>query len=486
MATAAQIEANRRNAKKSTGPKTEEGKARVRCNAFKHGLRARAIMPVLPQENPRELEERTQQYLSDLQPRSAIELDLIRQAARLAYRIERAERIETAHLAGRVREATQVEEPSARQLERVRDLGRRLLYIVQPEDASYPNPPGNDDPAVFVRGLEETAEGRRWLLARWAEFRNLMSHKSWWGTAAMVRFIRLQGKQPIEAFYDPELNSIFLAWDVLAPKAIDTFWHLYKKSTSLVDPAYNHLLNWDDLARRPQDAREAIAILLEVVDDHVGRLGDLLARHEAISAEEAAACADRAALDCSKEFERHRRYQSARTRELLRTLETLGRMRNSECGMRIEEEEGGDQRWRMSDNTSQMADGECPAVDEEGQKLRSERTREEKHSDMEADGCKEEVPTEPITGNCPGSAFEPDSNPFLQDSTSRPIVDLPQDETRVADRPGQSMPEKALIKANPEIAQDTESQALMSMVDVSHGNDQSQPSVLLLWCGLGP
>ncbi|MGB2610780.1 MAG: hypothetical protein WBC80_17530, partial [Isosphaeraceae bacterium] len=49
MATAAQIEANRRNAQRSTGPKTDEGKDRVRRNAFKHGMTARTIMPVLPQ-----------------------------------------------------------------------------------------------------------------------------------------------------------------------------------------------------------------------------------------------------------------------------------------------------------------------------------------------------------------------------------------------------------------------------------------------------
>ena len=46
MATAAQIEANRRNAR-STGPKTDEGKACVRRNAFKHGMTTRIIMPVL-------------------------------------------------------------------------------------------------------------------------------------------------------------------------------------------------------------------------------------------------------------------------------------------------------------------------------------------------------------------------------------------------------------------------------------------------------
>ncbi len=38
MASQRQIEANRRNAQKSTGPKTQAGKARSRLNARKHGL----------------------------------------------------------------------------------------------------------------------------------------------------------------------------------------------------------------------------------------------------------------------------------------------------------------------------------------------------------------------------------------------------------------------------------------------------------------
>ena len=122
MASAAQIEANRRNAQKSTGPKTERGKARARRNAITHGMTARTIMPVLPQEDPKELEDRTQQAITAMKPRNPLELDLVRRAVRLPGEIDRAERVGTAHLAHRVRMAARSgpETVSARAQERSR------------------------------------------------------------------------------------------------------------------------------------------------------------------------------------------------------------------------------------------------------------------------------------------------------------------------------------------------------------------------------
>jgi hypothetical protein len=46
MATAAQIEANRRNAQRSVGPRTQAGKDRSKLNALGHGCRANIL--VLP------------------------------------------------------------------------------------------------------------------------------------------------------------------------------------------------------------------------------------------------------------------------------------------------------------------------------------------------------------------------------------------------------------------------------------------------------
>ena len=92
MPSQAQIEANRRNSLKSTGPKTPEGKAIASQNAVTHGLFAR--MPVIPGENEAEFQAYTERWLGDLKPVGPMEEFLAERIIGIAWRLRRAGQIE--------------------------------------------------------------------------------------------------------------------------------------------------------------------------------------------------------------------------------------------------------------------------------------------------------------------------------------------------------------------------------------------------------
>ncbi len=115
MASQAQIDANRRNSQRSTGPRTEAGKACAGLNALKHGSHAKTVRRVLPQEKAIELEQRINKWINELNPRNDAERELVIQAAELAWTIDRTKRSETARMAKRVRQATAQGRPTAAQ-----------------------------------------------------------------------------------------------------------------------------------------------------------------------------------------------------------------------------------------------------------------------------------------------------------------------------------------------------------------------------------
>jgi hypothetical protein len=94
MASAAQIAANRRNALRSTGPRTAAGKAASSRNGLRHGLRARAA--AVPGEDAQDFERFRAELRSALAPRDAREELLAETAVRAAWRQRRAWRAEAA------------------------------------------------------------------------------------------------------------------------------------------------------------------------------------------------------------------------------------------------------------------------------------------------------------------------------------------------------------------------------------------------------
>jgi hypothetical protein len=93
MTTFRQIEANRRNARKSTGPVTEDGKQRSRCNAVRHGLTAETVIGALEDAEGYQAFEAT--IVADYDAQSAVERELVLRLASLLWRLRRATTMET-------------------------------------------------------------------------------------------------------------------------------------------------------------------------------------------------------------------------------------------------------------------------------------------------------------------------------------------------------------------------------------------------------
>ena len=93
MTTLKQIEANRRNALKSTGPVTDDGKRRSRRNAIRHGLTAETVIAVL--EDPEDYKAFERSITADFDAQTAVERELVLRLASLLWRLRRTTAIET-------------------------------------------------------------------------------------------------------------------------------------------------------------------------------------------------------------------------------------------------------------------------------------------------------------------------------------------------------------------------------------------------------
>jgi hypothetical protein len=92
MTSYRQIEANRRNALKSTGPKTEAGKQASRCNAVRHGLTAETVINAL--EDAEDYKAFEAAIIADYDAQSAVERELVLRLASLFWRLRRATTME--------------------------------------------------------------------------------------------------------------------------------------------------------------------------------------------------------------------------------------------------------------------------------------------------------------------------------------------------------------------------------------------------------
>jgi hypothetical protein len=111
MSSLKQIEANRRNALKSTGPITPEGKERSRRNAVRHGLSAETVIAAL--EDAEDYQAFEAAVTADYDAETAVERELVLRLASILWRLRRATGIETALFETVIAEKGEIEHGSS-------------------------------------------------------------------------------------------------------------------------------------------------------------------------------------------------------------------------------------------------------------------------------------------------------------------------------------------------------------------------------------
>jgi hypothetical protein len=140
-----QLEANRANAQKSTGPQSAEMKEKVSQNRLVHGLRGR--FKVLKSENQQEFDDMLAGYMLAEQPVDDIDRDLVIKMARHSWLSERAVRLQDACFLEEPQTAEEIEDRTSRIAVRT-DLDLYIRYQT-----------AND--RAFARAAAELAKRRK-------------------------------------------------------------------------------------------------------------------------------------------------------------------------------------------------------------------------------------------------------------------------------------------------------------------------------------
>lgn len=150
----ARLRANRENASRSTGPKSDEGRAATRSNALAHGLASRG--KVVPAGMEQDVEIRCREWMKSYRTLDDEALGVLRQAALDSLRLEQLERQQDAlRRESTLRAAESWDDDRSAE---AHELGRKLAH----------------DPNAIRHRLEQTPQGCAWLIARWREVDRLM------------------------------------------------------------------------------------------------------------------------------------------------------------------------------------------------------------------------------------------------------------------------------------------------------------------------
>ena len=179
----AQMLANQKNAQKSTGPRTTQGKAVSRANGYKHGLAGTGV--VVPHEDAQEIAQRAETLEAEMAPRNDLARGLVFRIAFLMLKLERSAEHEAKAIAYRMRRAEAKFDDA------------RLAEVEEAYDWL------NGQPATSARRLRQSPEGIEKLIATMHDLKADLSRRDrvYWDWRHCDRFHHLMGVRRNEVPY---------------------------------------------------------------------------------------------------------------------------------------------------------------------------------------------------------------------------------------------------------------------------------------------
>ncbi len=279
--TSAQLESNRKNAQMSTGPRSAEGKARSRENAYKHGLTGEGV--VLPHEDAAEFDNLVETLEAEMWPKNTLARECLAHLALLMLKLTRGALHETKCIAHNQRKA-EAEFDAVR----LSESDHLISWIA-------------NEPATNARRLRRSPEGLDLLIGAIQGLLDDLSHPygNRWGWSHCDRLHHLLGLRredvPVSRF---------------------------RALTEAIQGKFQHLDPHDGEGQMDGNrALWALQMLAQLIEAEIAKLKTLRENfdHKGLDLDRAEA-KYRAMFDPSKEAELARKYDAANKRSYHRTL----------------------------------------------------------------------------------------------------------------------------------------------------------------------
>ena len=313
--------ANRENAKKSTGPKSVEGKNRSRLNAMTHGFCATTVE--MPGEDPEAIVERELEWQAELNPEArAVQGYLIHSVVRQTMKLDRIHESFQATASKRVRDAHKVDhERKMREIDGLKDM----LITGQC--------------AIAVRRLMTTLEGCEYLIHEWTSLRPTLELTYDFGTAPWddVDLARLKQLTSNESSVRGLAPTIYVLPSIAIRAHRDVVIRMKQNEHPEKLPSNLRYNTYSDRVRDEQDlpglyekAEVARLWLIKVFDDHLAILTDLKRKLEAEAVKHHDDLETMAWFDASDEGKLMHRYEHETHRAVFRGVKEIQTLNRNE------------------------------------------------------------------------------------------------------------------------------------------------------------